>query len=318
MLLKEKLVGDLHLRRVLRSLLKAKKRRKVYLINKKKYIKIGAAVVGTALVAYGGYKLYQNRDYIKKYAKLGKKNVDFIRNSNAFDYLDPEGTKDKPNVSALCESIIHSYSNDTFKDAQGIFDSEQIRKLTDDELRDIQAYTTSLYKEANAYLRDGDGYGTQAGKIIAEGVKSVLNKVTLNSDVDLQRGLNQTTARKVIGINNFSDLINTASKYGNNSDKFEVPSLLGVTNRDNGIMSTAVPFTNSRGKRTSVADYYSGSSGIIFELSAKAGQHAMFISPMSELKGEREVIFSPNSEIQLDGTAQVIDGIIHVFGKIKQ
>ena len=53
----------------------------------KKAAIIGAAVVGTALIAYGAYKLYGNRGMIRNYTNLGKKNIDFIRNSGKFDYL---------------------------------------------------------------------------------------------------------------------------------------------------------------------------------------------------------------------------------------
>lgn len=56
--------------------------------KQKKYIKIGAALSVAALAAYGGYKLYQNRGMIRNYANLGKQNIDFIRNSGKFDYLD--------------------------------------------------------------------------------------------------------------------------------------------------------------------------------------------------------------------------------------
>ena len=61
--------------------------------KQKKALKIGAAVAATALVAYGGYKLYQNREGIANnlYSmnmkrKMGKKNMDFI-NSDANKYL---------------------------------------------------------------------------------------------------------------------------------------------------------------------------------------------------------------------------------------
>lgn len=55
--------------------------------KQKKYLKIGAGIVAGALIAYGGYKLYQNKDLLLKEIKLGRKNVDFIRNSGKFDYL---------------------------------------------------------------------------------------------------------------------------------------------------------------------------------------------------------------------------------------
>lgn len=62
--------------------------------KQKKAIKIGAAVAATALVAYGGYKLYQNREGIVNnlYAmnmkrKMGKSNMDFI-NSDTNKYIN--------------------------------------------------------------------------------------------------------------------------------------------------------------------------------------------------------------------------------------
>ncbi len=47
----------------------------------RKAAKIGAAVAATALVACGGYKLYQNKDLIAMKAKLGRKNVKFIKDN---------------------------------------------------------------------------------------------------------------------------------------------------------------------------------------------------------------------------------------------
>ena len=54
----------------------------------KKAAIIGGAAVVAAIAAYGGYKLYKNRGMLRNYANLGKKNVDFIRKSGKFDYLD--------------------------------------------------------------------------------------------------------------------------------------------------------------------------------------------------------------------------------------
>lgn len=48
--------------------------------NVKKAIKVGAAVAATALVAYGGYKLYQNRGLIKSFSMRGKDELGIIKN----------------------------------------------------------------------------------------------------------------------------------------------------------------------------------------------------------------------------------------------
>lgn len=67
---------------------------KLHLTDKqKKYIKIGAAVAATALATYGAYKIYQNKDnilnefaYQKMKTKMGKKNMDFIKNNPTFNH----------------------------------------------------------------------------------------------------------------------------------------------------------------------------------------------------------------------------------------
>lgn len=48
----------------------------------KKAAKVGIAVAGTALVAYGAYKIYKNKDAIARRAKLGKKYADNIMNTD--------------------------------------------------------------------------------------------------------------------------------------------------------------------------------------------------------------------------------------------
>lgn len=64
----------------------------------KKYIKIGAGIATTVVAAYGAYKLYQNKDYISMYAKMGKKNVDFIRSSK---YLNSNSMAGLNNIASM-------------------------------------------------------------------------------------------------------------------------------------------------------------------------------------------------------------------------
>lgn len=60
--------------------------------KQKKAIKIGAAVAITVLAAYGGYKIYQNREDITDYMSrfhihkdVGKKSVDKLKDTDLFD-----------------------------------------------------------------------------------------------------------------------------------------------------------------------------------------------------------------------------------------
>lgn len=258
-------------------------------------------------MVYGGYKIYENKDYISQYIKMGRDNVNFIRKNNI-----------PTSIGELTPDIKDAYESIKFDDyAPDVFDPEQVKLLTDDEIKSIRAYTTPLYKQANAVLR-GDGEGTDVGKIIAKNVSNALNKVSISKDVNIQRGINQSVSRKIIGINNLTELLNIRNISENNTEIKTLDSLKNVFSYDSGIMSTAIPYTNSRGKSTSIADYFSGKDGIIFDLKAKEGLKGMYISPISEQKSEREIIFAPNSAIKLTGEYQIIDGIIHVFGNLVQ
>lgn len=276
--------------------------------NYSKYVKIGLAVAGTALVAYGAYKIYENRDLLIAEAKLGKKNVDFIRNSDKFPTAEPYSKK--------LQGIIDQY--DDF--AKSISPESSLSDLTDDELRGLQAYTTPLYKEVNAYLREGsvDPTASITTKSIAELCSSALNKTKIDTDIDVQRGVNQTTARKMIGFKTFTELQNVARNLGKNSEIMHLDSLEDIINKDDGIMSTAVPFKLPNGKTHSVADYFSSQEGVIFDIKASKGQKGLFIAPFSEMKGERELVFAPGSAIAMTGEFKVVDGIIHVFAELVQ
>ena len=275
--------------------------------KQKKYIKIGLGVAATALVAYGGYQLYKNGNLIQNYANLGKKNVEFIRNHDIPTI--------KSELSKNLQDAYYRIKNDEY--APDVFDPEQVKLLNDDELNAIKAYTTPLYKEANAVLR-GDGEGTQFGKAIAQGVSSALEKVSISKDVEVQRGINQSTCRFILGNDLFNELAAMKNSLGDNSGKVSLSSLADKFVNDNGIMSTAIPYTNSLGKKSSIADYFSGPDGIIFDIKAPEGSKGMYISPISEQKAEREIIFAPGSKINFNGDIQIIDGIIHVFGELAQ
>ena len=75
--------------------------------KQKKYIKIGMAAAATVLATYGAYKLYENHDLIRMEMKMGKKNVDFIRNSGKFDYLNTKCGS----LAGISDEIVNNISN---------------------------------------------------------------------------------------------------------------------------------------------------------------------------------------------------------------
>lgn len=95
------------------------------LTSKKKYIKIGAAAVGAALVTYGGYKLYKDNTGIETFEmylmkkRLGKKNLEFLRQMDkrkidiGKKYVD--GLSDNIGNSTLPKKFIHKSIKESIK-----------------------------------------------------------------------------------------------------------------------------------------------------------------------------------------------------------
>lgn len=214
---------------------------------------------------------------------------------------------------------MNSIKNDDYEPASGVFDYKQVAKLTDDEIRAIQGYTTPLYREANKYLRSSDGNGTVAGKMIGDSMKSALNKVSISKDVSVMRGVNGITAKSILGSDNLDTLRKIRQGYINNSPTINIKDFKGIKNKDNGVMSTTIPNILPNGKISSgIANDFTLDDGIIFDIKAKAGSKGMYISPLSELKAERELVFAPGSSLVMDGTATLINGIWHVGAILMQ
>lgn len=209
---------------------------------------------------------------------------------------------------------------------KGISLAQEYSKLNDEELRSLQAYTIpQFYKQVNQ-IADGiydnadKGYFAgfdQNAVSITNNMMSALKKVQLNKDVNLQRGINESACRKIFGNNVFSELEKIRNSYrstGKNIKGLDLSNLLlhkEVVGR--GFTSTAIPFNGG-----SVADYFSGKDGIIFEISAKKGQRGIDISNLSELSSEREVLFDVGSSLVLNGKVDIIDGILHIYADMIQ
>lgn len=309
--------------------------------KQKKTIKIGATVAITALAVYGGYKIYQNREDIADYMSqfhmhkdIGKNSVDKLKDTDLFDKkinpaedilnkIQQESTKkltdtviDESKLTSDVRAAMNVIKSD--KEATDIFDYRQVAKLTDTEIKAIKDYTTPLYKEANLYLRSEDGYGSDVGKRIGNSMVSVLNKVHISKDVNVQRGVNETVAREILGNSNLNQLNKLKREYGKDSPVIKLDCIRGKQNLDKGIMSTSVPLKLFNGDVSSAADYYSGEYGIIFDIKAKAGSKGMYVAPISRMSGERELAFAPNSTLITDGTVQLIKGIWHVGAYLVQ
>ncbi len=293
--------------------------------NAKKAIKIGAAIVATGLIAYGGYKLYQNRGMLQNYARLGKKNVDFIRNSGKFESLS--AVNESEISSKITESVSETLNNsdvinhvvDSFNGKEKesmMFDPNQFHKLTDNEMRSLQAYTTNWYHDINHFFRK-DSEPIRDVNIIkgmCDGISSAFSKVSLSSDVMVSRGIDASTSKNLLLTPEIYDKLmqikSTVGDYSSGTNVLE--ELKGHVNMDPGIMSTSY---NTTGK---VIESFSGKMGVIIDAQAKKGQHGIVMQPFSEAPYEYEIAFSPNSVFQFTGEYKIVNGIVHLMADIVQ
>lgn len=271
--------------------------------KQKKYIKIGAAVAVTALATYGGYKLYESG----KLDDLISKGKEALNKT-----ITPKNVKD----------AMQSIKDDDFKPADGLFDYKQISKLTSSEIEAIRAYTaTPSYRDVNEYLRGITKEPTAKSKSIADDITSALNKVFINKDVEVQRGIGRSAAETILGEDTIETLSRLKKQYVDESSVIHLDSLVGVISKDNGIMSTAIP-TESwlfSGIKKSVAQNFArDGDGIVFDIKAKAGSKGMYVAPLSAYYSEHELVFAPGSSLVTDGTIQLISGIWHIGAILTQ
>ena len=245
-----------------------------------------------------------------------------------------ESASDFVNNSGLANTVVH-HLNEAPDFMKGVTTEADIRKLTDMEIKAFQAYSTpNFYKEVNGiadvifdpktspeYIK---GVNPMA-KAIAENIETAMKKTTIKRDIDVQRGINENTSRMLLGDDLFKQL--TAVRYkarqsGEDVTGIDIPDLKIAKINSRGFTSTAIPAIVNRNGKTvkmgSVAEYFSGSDGIVFEAAAKKGFHGIEISSMSELSGERELLFARNTNMVPTGKVDIIRGIIHVYVDLVQ
>lgn len=270
--------------------------------KQKKYMKIGAAVAVTVLATYGGYKLYES----------GKLDGLISKGKEALDKsITPKNVKE----------TMKSMKDDYFKPADGLFDYKQISKLTGREIKAIHDYTNLYYRDVNEYLRGIAKKPTDKSKSIGDDITSALNKVFINKDVEVQRGVGRLAAETMLGEDTMEILSRLKKQYDKESSVIHLDSLVGVINKDNGVMSTAIPEETElfSGIKKSVAQNFArDGDGIVFDIKAKAGSKGMYVAPMSTFESEHEVVFAPGSSLVTDGTIRLIGGIWHIGAILAQ
>ena len=164
----------------------------------------------------------------------------------------------------------------TKKDASDALLPETSRawaQMTDEEKIVVRSYSGKLAGELNEYLREGlnpSTFGTTTGEFYENNIQtpldlltSAIDKSTLQQDTWLQRGMDKSALKKMLGINNFS----------------EIQTLIqdGEILQDKGFMST------SSGK--GIASY-SDNKPVIVNVYAPKGTKGLYINPISKYGDE--------------------------------
>ena len=275
----------------------------------KKAAIVGLSIAGAALVVYGSYRLSQT-DGFKKLISKGE-NICAQQLVHGDNISSLQVDIESLNTSNLVNRAIEAFDENETK----MFNPEQLRKLSDDEMRSLQVYTTSWYHDINNYLRkDGEVIrDPNIIKSIANSLESAFSKVSLSSDVNVARGVDRETSRdKLLNPEIYQKLISMKKELGDYSTIKTLEDLKGYINRDPGVMSSSY---NIKG---SVIESFSGKEGIIVDMVAKKGSHGIVTRPFSEAGYEKEIAFAPNSAMQFTGEYKIINGIIHVMAELVQ
>ena len=286
------------------------KERKITFEQKEKIKKaaiIGMSIAGVALIAYGGYRLSQT-DSFKKFVSKGEDicNRQLLHGDNISSL---QVNSELFNTSNIVNRAIDAFDENESK----MFNPEQLRKLSDDEMRSLQVYTTTWYHDINHYLRkDGPIEGDpNIVKSVVDNLKSAFSKVSLSSDVNLARGIDKETSRDILlNPTIYNKLVDLKKELGDYSSIQVLDDLKGYINRDPGIMSTSY---NVKG---SAVESFSGKQGVIVDMIAKKGLHGAVMRPFSEASYEKEVAFAPNTAMQFTGEYRIINGIIHLMAEL--
>lgn len=218
--------------------------------KQKKMLKIGAAVAVTGLAAYGLYRLGGTGAISSATDAVS----DFVNNSD------------------LANTIVH-HLNEQPNFVQGITPESELRKLTDSEIRAFKGYSVpGFYKEVNGIAdtllnREYDPQWLNGvnpiAKDISENIESAMQKMTINRDVDVQRGINENTCRRILGDSMFNELVslrNEARKSGENIVGANIDSVKRKIINPKGFTSTAVPLTIQRKNSEGIAEVVRRSS----------------------------------------------------------
>lgn len=156
-----------------------------------------------------------------------------------------------------------------------------LQHITFDERRAIKLYTGSSYSEINRYLRGLSNYTSYEEQIGF--AKSALNKASLPKETIVRRGSNADSLRGILGTEDLSQAMKNKSSF------------IGSIVEDKGFMST------------SPAEEGGFNRDIEYIIQVPKGYQAMYVDPISEFPGERELILQAGTRFVIEDLETGLD-----------
>jgi len=263
------------------SQLEARQRYNERQIRKYKRLEMGS--VDDANKAKYGAKVSQwqktNREYVDFYSDILRRDYRRERVYTLPKIKEPEVPKVKmysrDDIDAMLKSnedFTYNYHSDLYDELETLY-SPWKAKVTSDEEYAIHTYTTSKYDAVNSALRRGGAPASQTLSCIVD-CTSALDKASLPEPLVVRRGSTSSFLWRGLGKDkNWLD-----SSY---------TELVGQVIEDKGFMSTSpIP-----GKGFS--------NDVEYKILLPEKSKAMYIAPISEFKGEQEVLIQKGSMFKI-------------------
>lgn len=166
----------------------------------KKAIVLGAAFAGTALLTIGGIYVYKHKDILDKEIKLGRKNVNFIRKSGTFDYLDVD-------INAFSGSNVNI--NKSYNDLKNL-DLQMIKSINSENEGKLGCSTNCVHCTL-AYIGNSL-FGKKWKALPFDGIDETSGLVTQGRNANIFFKLFNNVKQYSYNENNLKDVLNKIPK----------------------------------------------------------------------------------------------------------
>lgn len=258
--------------------------------SQKTAIKVGVGLIATALVAYGGYRLYKSdlgqqlvSNVLKKKTSIPTSNL----SEQVTSSLDTQ-LKDAPKIDVEIpiksgEDITKWLESTVDRDVlnKELSDKQWRKSLTKDERKTITAYTDVWYHSLNGLLRSKNGMSSNYYMDAVKSMDSAIDKYDLKKETTFIR-------------------YSSSSLLGGVKTKEDVQKMIGNVIHDDGYMSSTIG-------SDSVDELIGKYKQVKYLIKTPPGKGVgAYLEPVTIPihKGENEFVFGRGSDFEIVGVAE--------------